>query len=58
MEIVTLGSELGKNHVHMIGLDNDGRIALWRYTRTVGAAPHGAVTHPGAKSDAHVYVNL
>ena len=29
--------------------------ALWRYSRTVGPACQGAVTHPGAKAGAHVY---
>ncbi|MFO0988569.1 MAG: dihydroxy-acid dehydratase [Alphaproteobacteria bacterium] len=29
--------------------------ALWRYAQTVGAAVDGATTHPGAKSEKHVY---
>ncbi|MFQ6018861.1 MAG: IS110 family transposase [Kiloniellaceae bacterium] len=33
MEIVTLGLDLGKNYVHMIGLDRNGRIALRRRVR-------------------------
>ena len=29
--------------------------ALWRYAQTVGSALTGATTHPGAKSEKHVY---
>ncbi len=29
--------------------------ALWRYAQTVGPAYLGAVTHPGAKAETHVY---
>jgi dihydroxy-acid dehydratase len=29
--------------------------ALWRYAQTVGPARDGAVTHPGAKAETHVY---
>jgi dihydroxy-acid dehydratase len=32
--------------------------ALWRYAQTVGEARHGAVTHPGAQSEAHVYADI
>ena len=32
--------------------------ALWRYAQTVGEARHGAVTHPGAKGEAHVYADI
>jgi dihydroxy-acid dehydratase len=31
---------------------------LWKYAQTVGDAEHGAVTHPGAKAEAHVYADL
>ncbi len=29
--------------------------ALWRYAQTVGPASKGALTHPGAKAETHVY---
>src|SRR5579862_1909079 len=29
--------------------------ALWRYAQTVGDAEKGAVTHPGARAETHVY---
>ncbi|MBM3928630.1 MAG: dihydroxy-acid dehydratase [Sphingomonadales bacterium] len=32
--------------------------ALWRYARTVGPAWAGAVTHPGAKSETHVFADI
>jgi dihydroxy-acid dehydratase len=32
--------------------------ALWRYAQTVGSAEKGAVTHPGAKAETHVYADI
>jgi dihydroxy-acid dehydratase len=32
--------------------------ALWRYSRTVGPAYKGAVTHPGASAETHVYADI
>lgn len=32
--------------------------ALWRYAQNVGPAWQGAVTHPGAKSETHVYADI
>lgn len=32
--------------------------ALWRYSTTVGPAFQGAVTHPGAKAERHVYADI
>jgi dihydroxy-acid dehydratase len=31
---------------------------LWKYAQTVGDAEKGAVTHPGAAAEAHVYADL
>ena len=31
--------------------------AVWKYARLVGKARHGAVTHPGAKAETHVYMD-
>ena len=28
---------------------------LWKYSKTVGSAVNGAVTHPGAEEETHVY---
>ncbi len=32
--------------------------ALWRYAQTVGPACKGAVTHPGAGAETHVYADI
>ncbi|MEM8723930.1 MAG: dihydroxy-acid dehydratase [Pseudomonadota bacterium] len=32
--------------------------ALWRYSQTVGPASKGALTHPGAKSETHVFADI
>ena len=32
--------------------------ALWRYAQTVGSAFNGAVCHPGARAETHVYADL
>src|SRR6186713_1268453 len=32
--------------------------ALWRYAQTVGPACKGALTHPGAKAETHVYADI
>ncbi len=32
--------------------------ALWRYAQTVGSARWGAVTHPGASAETHVYADI
>ena len=32
--------------------------ALWKYARMVGDACDGAVTHPGAKAETHVYADI
>ncbi len=32
--------------------------ALWRYAQTVGDAEKGAVVHPGAKAETHVFADI
>jgi len=32
--------------------------ALWKYAQQVGATYKGAVTHPGAKAEKHIYMDL
>jgi dihydroxy-acid dehydratase len=32
--------------------------ALWRYAQNVGPAHLGALTHPGAKVETHVYADI
>ncbi len=31
--------------------------ALWKYARLVGSARYGAVTHPGAREETHIYMD-
>ena len=31
---------------------------LWKYAQTVGDAEKGAVTHPGARAETHVYADI
>ena len=31
--------------------------SLWKYAQTVGAARHGAVTHPGAQAETHAFAD-
>ncbi|MGH7099205.1 MAG: dihydroxy-acid dehydratase [Stellaceae bacterium] len=31
---------------------------LWKYAQTVGPAENGAVTHPGARAETHVYADI
>ena len=35
-----------------------GAGALWRFAQNVGPASQGAVTHPGAKGESHVYADI
>jgi dihydroxy-acid dehydratase len=32
--------------------------AIWRYSQTVGAARFGALTHPGAREETHVFADI
>ena len=31
---------------------------LWKYSQTVGSAQKGAITHPGADEETHVYADI
>jgi dihydroxy-acid dehydratase len=35
-----------------------GSGTLWKYAQTVGPAVSGAVTHPGAQGESHVYADI
>ena len=39
-------------------LNNYQSGALWRYSRNVGPASQGAVTHPGGQAETHVYADI
>ena len=32
--------------------------AIWKYAQTVGSAEKGALTHPGARAESHVYADI
>lgn len=51
--------ELEKRRLEWKGRQNNYQSgALWRYAQTVGPAYMGAVTHPGASSETHVYADI
>ena len=51
--------ELAERHKAWTPRSNDFQSgALWRYAQTVGPAEKGAVTHPGAKAETHVYAEI
>ena len=31
---------------------------LWKYSQTVGSAQKGAITHPGADEETHIYADI
>jgi dihydroxy-acid dehydratase len=50
---------LGERRARWQARQNDyGAGALWRYAQNVGPAYKGAVTHPGAKAERHVYADI
>ncbi|WP_375426789.1 dihydroxy-acid dehydratase [uncultured Sphingomonas sp.] len=52
-------SLLAERHARWSPRANEyGSGALWRYARTVGPAHSGAVTHPGARAETHVYADI
>jgi dihydroxy-acid dehydratase len=51
--------ELAERRKHWQPRENDyGSGAIWKFAQTVGSACDGAVTHPGAKGEKHVYADL
>ncbi|MEO1044969.1 MAG: dihydroxy-acid dehydratase [Pseudomonadota bacterium] len=51
--------ELTQRRQHWQEHPNDyGSGALWRYAQNVGPAADGAVTHPGAAEERHVYADI
>jgi dihydroxy-acid dehydratase len=50
---------LGARKAAWVARTNDYQAgALWRYARNVGPAYKGAVTHPGAAAETHVYADI
>jgi len=52
-------AELAERRKHWKPRGNDYNSgALWRYAQNVGPAWQGAVTHPGAKAETHVFADI
>jgi dihydroxy-acid dehydratase len=52
-------AELAKRKKHWTPPKSDyGSGTLWKYAQTVGPAVAGAVTHPGAQGETHVYADI
>lgn len=51
--------ELEKRHSKWKPREHDYQSgALWKYAQTVGKAVDGALTHPGAKAEKHIYADI
>jgi dihydroxy-acid dehydratase len=70
-DIIAIDAEKGTLEVELSAADLDKRRkewkprrhdfqsgTLWKYAQTVGDAEKGAVTHPGAKAETHVYADI
>ena len=59
IDLLVAGDVLVQRQANWAARANDyGSGALWRYARTVGPAFQGAVTHPGARAETHVYADI
>lgn len=59
LEVKLSDEELAARKAEWIPRENDYQSgALHKFTQLVGSAEKGAVTHPGAKAEKHVYVDL
>ena len=51
--------ELAKRKADWIPRETDYQSGtIWKYAQTVGSAEKGALTHPGAKAEKHVYADI
>jgi dihydroxy-acid dehydratase len=58
IELEVSDRELAERRMNWHPREHDFRSgALWKYAKTVGDACDGAVTHPGAKAETHVYAD-
>jgi dihydroxy-acid dehydratase len=70
-DIITLDAVAGTIDLHVSKAELEARRAawaprktdynsgaLWRYAQNVGPAYQGAVTHPGAAAETHIYADL
>lgn len=59
MDVLVSDEELAKRKAEWKPRENMYQSgALWKYAQTVGPAEKGAVTHPGAANEKHVYADL
>jgi dihydroxy-acid dehydratase len=59
IDVALSDAELAARHRQWTPRRNDYQSgALWRYAQTVGDAEKGAVTHPGARAETHIYADL
>ena len=59
IEVELSEDELGKRRKEWKPRENDYQSGtLWKYAQTVGSAEKGAVTHPGAKKEKHIYADI
>jgi len=59
IELVVSDEELARRRAVWKPRDSAyGSGALWRYAQTVGGAERGAVVHPGAAKETHVYADI
>jgi dihydroxy-acid dehydratase len=59
LEVALSDAELAERRRQWTPRRNDFQSgALWRYAQTVGDAEKGAVTHPGARAETHVYADI
>jgi dihydroxy-acid dehydratase len=59
LEVALSDAELAERRKKWTPREHDYQSgALWKYAQTVGPAFKGAVTHPGAKAETHVYADI
>lgn len=59
IDLMVDDATLADRRTRWTGRQNDyGAGALWRYAQNVGPAYKGAVTHPGAAAERHVYADI
>jgi dihydroxy-acid dehydratase len=59
MDVKLSDDELAERRIHWQPRRHNYQSgALYKYAQLVGSAENGAVTHPGAKAETHVFVDL
>jgi len=58
MDVALSAEELAARRAEWVPRVHDFQSgAIWRYAQTVGPARYGAVVHPGAQAETHVYAD-